>query len=180
MKKVEKMEPTTSQYISVEKSDIHNNGVFAKINIPKGTKVIEYVGDKVTKKESDRRADLTLNKNKADENHGMVYLFTLNRWHDLDGDVPWNTAKYINHSCDPNCEVEIDKKDRIWIISIKDIKKGDEINYDYGYDLEDFHKHQCLCGSDNCIGYIISEDHRPKLYKKLDNMGDELSKYKLD
>lgn len=173
------MEPTTSEYIFVEKSSVHNNGVFAKKDILKKTKVIEYVGDKVTKKESDKRTDLTLERNKADENHGMVYMFTLNRWYDIDGDVPWNTAKYINHSCDPNCEVEIDKG-KIWIIAIKDIKKGEEINYDYGYDLEDFHKHPCMCGSENCVGYIVSEDGRPKLFMKLDKMKNNINSYTLD
>ena len=172
------MEPTTSEYISVEKSSVHNNGIFAKKDITKKTKVIEYVGDKVTKKESDKRADLTLSKNEANGDHGMVYLFTLDRWYDIDGDVPWNTAKYINHSCDPNCEVEI-IKGKIWVVAIKDIKKGDEINYDYGYDLDDFHKHHCLCGSDSCVGYIVSEDMRSKLFKRLDNIGKEISKYRL-
>ena|SRR3989344_4992246 len=160
------MESTTSEYIVVKKSSIHSNGVFAKKDIPKKTKIIEYVGDKVTKKESDIRYDQTLEKSKKDPSHGGFYIFELNKTFDIDGDVPWNTARYINHSCNPNCETDI-IDGHIYIISIKNIKEGEEITYDYGCGLEDYENHHCKCCSKNCIGYIISKDEWPKLRKKL-------------
>ncbi len=160
------MNDTTSEYILVKESSIHHKGIFAKKEILKGTKVIEYVGDKITEKESDKRSERTFDENEKNPDHGSVYLFELDKKHDLDGDVPYNTARFINHSCDPNCETEIDNG-KIWIIAIRDIKEGEEINYDYGYDLEDFENHPCKCNSKNCVGYIVAEEDRPKLLKKI-------------
>lgn len=164
-----------SKYIILKSSRIHNKGVFARINIPKGTKIIEYVGDKITKKESDRRAELALERAKYKKNKGAVYIFTLNKKYDIDGDVPYNTAKYINHSCNPNCETEI-IDNQIWISAIKNIKKGEELSYDYGYDIDNYKEHPCKCGSKNCPGYIVSEEQRPKLEKILKNKNKKISK----
>ena len=88
-----------------------------------------------------------------------MYIFELNKKYDIDGFFRYNKARYINHSCNPNCEVDI-INDRIWISSIKNIRKGQELSYDYGYefDKEDFRDHICKCGSKNCIGFIISQD----------------------
>lgn len=150
----------------VKNSGIHHKGVFAARDIKKGTKIIEYVGRKLTKKESDVVYEEQLKKHEQDKNQGTVYIFELNKKYDIDGNVEWNTAKYINHSCNPNCEVEI-IKDHIWIIALRDIKKGEELSYDYGYDLENYEDHECKCGSDNCVGYIVSQEDWPKLKKIL-------------
>lgn len=150
---------TTSPYIEVRQSKLHGTGVFAKTDIPKGAKIIEYVGDKITKRESDKRADLQIEKHEKDpEKNGAVYLFELNKKYDLDGNVEYNKARFINHSCDPNSEPENDGH-HIWITAIKDIKKGEEITYNYGYDLEDYKDHPCKCGSKNCVGYILAKEH---------------------
>ncbi|RMD58040.1 SET domain-containing protein-lysine N-methyltransferase [Candidatus Woesearchaeota archaeon] len=154
-----------SPYIKVKRSRIHGTGVFAKKDIPKGTKIIEYVGEKITKAESSRRSDAQIESAKK-TNDGAVYIFELNKRYDIDGNVPWNTAKYINHSCNPNCEVEI-IRGHIWIISTRDIKKGEELSYNYGFDLEDYEDHPCRCGAENCVGYIAAEDQWPKLKRKL-------------
>ena len=147
-------------------SGVHGSGLFASQNIKKGSKVIEYVGDKVTKKEGDRRADIQINKAKKNKNNGMVYVFELNKRYDIDGSVKSNHARLINHSCNPNCEVEIDNNE-IWIWTIKKIKKNDELSYNYGYEYdEDYVDHICQCGSSKCVGYILNEDHWPKLKKK--------------
>jgi len=161
------MKITTSEFILIEKSKIHATGVFAKKNIPKGTKIIEYVGNKITKAESEEIGDIHMSshKNNIHEN-GAVYIFELNSKYDIDGNVPWNTAKYINHSCEPNCEVK-NVKGHIWIISSRYIKKGEEISYNYGYDMEDFKDHPCHCKSKKCVGYIVAEEHWPKLKKIL-------------
>lgn len=156
-----------NDFVGVEKSKVHGTGVFALKDIPEGTKIIEYVGRKITKKESDDVFDKQFAQYEKDKKkYPGVYLFELNKKYDLDGDVSWNPAKYINHSCSPNCETDI-IKGHIWIIAIKDIKKGEEISYDYGYDLENYEDHPCWCGSKNCIGYIVSQEHWSKLKKTL-------------
>ena len=86
-----------------KKSGVHGSGLFACQNIKKGTKIIEYVGDKVTKKEGDKRADIQIIKAKKNKNNGMVYVFELNKRYDIDGDVKYNHARLIKHSCNPNC-----------------------------------------------------------------------------
>lgn len=141
-----------------KKSGINNLGLFAGRDIKKGEKVIEYKGRKFTHKqvEEDDRFD----------NSKAIYLFTLNERYVLDGDTKTNTAKYINHSCDPNCEVDI-IKGKIWIIAIKDIKKGDELSYDYGFGYDaDFRQFPCKCGSKNCCGYIVRDDQRWRINRK--------------
>ena len=150
----------------VRKSKIHGSGVFSTVAIPKNTKIIEYVGDKITKKEGDRRSSLRLKKYLHSKTTGSVYIFELNKRYDIDGSPKYNKARYINHSCNPNCEVEI-KNGRIWIVSIKKIKKGVELSYDYGYefDEEDYSDHICKCGSKKCIGYVISSDDWSKFRK---------------
>lgn len=156
-----------NEYASIRESSIHHKGVFATKDIPKGTKIIEYVGEKVTKEESKKREQQTLEESKKDITKGAVYIFELDEEHDIDGNVSWNDARFINHSCDPNCEVDI-IEGRIWIIALKDIKKDEELSYDYGYDLEGFEKHHCRCGCPNCIGYIVSEEHREALKEILE------------
>src|SRR3989344_5711318 len=161
------MKPTSSEYIILKKSAIHHNGVFAKKDIPKDTMIIEYVGTRVPKEEGTKRADQHLDKSKQDPNLGGVYVFILNENTDLDGSPEWNTAKYINHSCEPNCYFEI-KDQRVFIHALRDIQKGEELTYNYGYDLEDFEEHPCRCGSPRCVGYIADEEDWPELKRLLD------------
>ena len=145
-----------SQYITVRKSGIHSTGIFAKMDIPNGTRILEYVGEKVTHAEADRRTN------------DRIFAFILNKRYCIDGDTDYNIAKYVNHSCDPNSEVDI-IRGHIWTIAVKDIKKGEEITYNYNFDFdkEDFKEHPCHCGSERCIGYILDEDHWPKLNRYL-------------
>jgi len=147
--------PTKSPYLLVKKSPVHGKGGYAKKDIPKGTKIIEYVGKKIKSTDDD-----------DDSKEETVYTFELNKKWDLEGEVVWNTAKNINHSCDPNCEIDI-IKEHIWIIALRDIKKGEELTYNYGFDLDDFADHPCRCGSKNCVGYILDDCHWPKLKKEL-------------
>ena len=149
-----------------KRSHVHGNGLFAVQNIKKGSKIVEYIGDKVTKKEGDKRADKQIKQFKKNINNGMVYIFELNKLYDIDGSVSHNHAKLINHSCNPNCEVEIINNE-IWISAIKNIKKNTELSYNYGYSYDtDYVDHICKCGSSNCVGYILDEDHWPKLKNK--------------
>ena len=150
----------------VKKSKIHSSGVFATKDINKNTRIIEYVGEKIKKSEGDKRSEKRIKKYLNSTSSGSVYIFELDSKYDIDGSPLYNKARYINHSCDPNCEVDI-IKGQIWISSIKKIKKGQELTYDYGYefDYEDYKDHICKCGSKNCIGYIISSDDWGKYLK---------------
>ena len=159
-------EPITSKYIEVRESEIHGTGVFARTKVPKDKKVIEYIGEKITKKESARRSIALIEKNGGSDTDGAVYIFEVNKRHDIDGNIPENTARFINHSCGPNCEPDV-IKNRVWLISTRKIKKGEELSYNYGFDLDDYEKHECRCGAEECVGYITAEDNWPKLKKRL-------------
>ena len=85
---------------------------------------------------------------------------------DLDGRTADNPARYMNHSCDGNCEA-INYDGEIWMVARCDISEGEELVFDYGYDMEHFLDHPCNCGAKNCIGYIVREDQRRKVRKLL-------------
>jgi uncharacterized protein len=138
------------RWIEVRKSHIHGRGVFARRDIPAGTRLMEYVGLPISKKKS---AELTMKQNR--------YLFTLNGASDLNGKVSWNPARLINHSCEPNCEANLDDNDRIWIFSIKPIPSGQELTFNHGYGLENFTNFPCRCGAPSCAGYMVSEELIP-------------------
>ncbi len=141
-----------------ESSNIDNRGLFASKNIKKGTKIIYYTGKIITKKQTEN--------NPKFDNDKAIYLFNLNNRYDLDGDFVYNTARLINHSCDPNCEVE-GKGLKLWISSIKDINKDEELTYDYGFSFDENYKDfPCKCGSNNCCGYIVREGSRWRIKKK--------------
>lgn len=151
------MKKTKSPYIVVKKSRIHSTGVFAKKDIPKDTEILPYVGEKITKREGEKRGDREFEKSRKNKKNGAVYLFSLNKRYDIDGNVPYNTAKFINHSCEPNCEVVLIGNE-FWVIALRDIKKGEELAYNYGYDeIEEYEDHPCNCGSSCCVGYILDE-----------------------
>ena len=141
----------------IQKSKIDNKGLYASRDIRKGTKIIQYKGKIITTKQSD-------NSPKFD-NYKAIYLFNLNKRYDLDGDFKFNTARLINHSCDPNCEV-LGEGLKLWIYAMKNINKGDELSYDYGFTFDkDFRQFPCKCGSKNCIGYIVIEGSRWRVRK---------------
>ncbi|MGJ8638725.1 MAG: SET domain-containing protein [Opitutaceae bacterium] len=149
----------------VRESSIHQRGLFASRAIKEGADIIQYIGEKISKEESTKRA-LEWEEAARKTGEGLVYIFELDDDWDLDGREGDNPARYMNHSCDGNCEA-INYDGEIWIVARKDIKKGAELVYDYGYDMEHFLDHPCLCGSDNCIGYIVREDQRNKVRKLL-------------
>lgn len=149
----------------IKKSTIHGNGVFAARDVKEGERIIEYLGEKITKEESNRRGLEQEEKSKK-TGEGAVYIFELDDEYDIDGNFDYNDARFINHACETNCEAEnIDG--HIWIVATCDIKKGEEILYNYGYALEHFFEHPCRCGKPNCVGYIVAVEDRVKLKKIL-------------
>jgi len=127
-------------------SAIDGYGGFAKTAIAAGCHVIEYVGERITKEQSVERC--------SNDNH---FIFGLDEEWDLDGGVEWNPARLFNHSCAPNCDAE-NIEGRIWIVAQKNIQPGEEITFNYGYDLENYHEHPCRCGATGCIGFIVAEE----------------------
>jgi SET domain-containing protein len=158
----------------VASSSIHARGLFATSDIEPDSKVIQYLGEKISKKESERRA-LEWEEKARKKGEGLVYIFELNKKWDLDGQVGENPARYINHSCDGNCEA-VNDDEEIWIVARKAIAKGEELTYDYGYNMEHFLDHPCKCGSKNCVGYIVREDQRKKVKKLLKGKKKKKSK----
>lgn len=154
-----------SPYCQVRESAIHGRGVYATSFIPKDQKIIEYLGELISKKESEKRAERQQEKSRR-TGDAAVYIFTINKNYDLDGNVPWNIARLINHSCDPNCEAQIEGE-RIFIHALRDIHPGEELCYDYGFDVDCFEEHPCRCGRPQCIGYIVGRDHWPELKLRL-------------
>ena len=141
----------------IKKSNINNKGLYAAKNIKAGKIIINYKGKIITIKETER--------NPKYDNDKAIYLFNLNNRYDLDGDFEYNIARLINHSCSPNCEV--DGKDlKLWIFALRDIKKGEELSYDYGFAYDkDYKQFVCKCGAKNCVGYIVREGSRWRIQK---------------
>jgi uncharacterized protein len=147
----------------VRNSKIHGKGIFAKRKINVGEKIIQYKGKKITKKESERISKKLQEKTNINKSLGEIYIFDLNKRYDLDGNIPNNPAKYINHSCNPNSESEQDEKNKIWITAIREIISGEEITYNYGFNSVDYKKNPCKCQAPNCKGYILAEKHWNKI-----------------
>jgi len=138
----------------VRQSRIHGRGVFAARRIRKGTRIIEYVGERVSHAEADRRYE----DRPADDNH--TFLFIVDARTVIDAGVDGNAARYINHSCDPNCETVTENR-RIFIEAIGTIQPGEELSYDYqiarepgdGPDIDEIFA--CRCGAVNCRGTML-------------------------
>ena len=154
----------------MDRSSIHQTGLFASRDIQRGTKIIQYIGEKISKEESTRRA-VQWEEKARETNKGMVYIFELDEDWDIDGRMDDNLARYMNHSCEGNCEA-VNYDGEIWVVARRDIPEGEELAYDYGYDMEHFLDHPCNCGADNCIGYIVRESQRKKVKKLLKSKKD--------
>jgi uncharacterized protein len=144
-----------NEWLEARGSSIHGLGVFARRDIPKGTRMIEYTGEKVTNAEADRRYD----DDSMARHH--TFLFILNSRTCVDAAWNGNAARFINHSCDPNAEAVIERG-HIWIDAVRKIPAGEEITYDYQYEEEDDYTEEdlrfyvCRCGSPNCRGTIVN------------------------
>jgi SET domain-containing protein len=140
--------------IRVGPSRIAGKGLFAAIDLKQGMRIIQYLGERISLQESERRL--------AEDN---VYIFELNEHYALDGKSPKNLARYINHSCDPNCEVENTGR-TIWIVAARNIQEGEELSYDYGYEVKNYEANPCNCGAKNCCGYILARQYRGLIKKR--------------
>jgi len=142
-----------SPYV-LRRSAKHGVGAFAAVPIRLGTRIIEYTGERITHAEADARYD-----DEAMERHHTFLMIVNRRWV-LDAAVGGNDARFINHSCDPNCVAWIVGK-KIWIDATRTIEAGEELGYEYEYDfepqytVEDLEFYGCQCGSPKCRGTIV-------------------------
>ncbi|HEX6537410.1 MAG TPA: SET domain-containing protein-lysine N-methyltransferase [Gemmatimonadaceae bacterium] len=140
---------------AIRPSPIQGLGAFATRFIPAGTRIIEYTGERLTPEQADARYP-----DAPGERH-HTYLFAIDDDVVIDAAVGGNEARFINHSCDPNCDAVVEGG-RIWIESIGDIAPGEELSYDYAYVLEERHtpaakrRYPCNCGARACRGTILA------------------------
>lgn len=149
------------QTVRLRRSPLHGVGLFARDFIPQGEPILEYIGERISKAEAERREKLRRARVAAGGD-ACVYIFELNRQFDLDGEVPGNPARRINHSCAPNCEAQSDGR-RVWVVALRDIAPGEELTYDYGFRLRDARLHPCRCGAPDCVGFIVARGQRWRL-----------------
>ena len=141
--------------IRVRTSRVHGKGVFAARPIAKGERIIEYTGEIITWKEAQRRHP----HDPAQPNH--TFYFHIDDQYVIDALYGGNSSRWINHSCDPNCEAD-EEDGRIFITALRDIAPGEELNYDYGLVIdapltpELKAEYPCWCGSANCRGTLLS------------------------
>ncbi len=136
-------------------SPIEGRGAFAVKFIASGETIADYTGERISKEESERRCTA-----------GNPYIFQIDDTIDLDGDNPDNAARFINHSCAPNCEA-VDYDGHIWIEAIKDIRPGEELTFNYGYGVEDYRDHPCECGVPDCLGFIVAAELQAQVRAEL-------------
>ncbi|NYT83253.1 SET domain-containing protein-lysine N-methyltransferase [Alcaligenaceae bacterium] len=151
------MSPQPEPWHLVKKSSLHGTGVFALRDIPAGTRIIEYRGKRITPEQADDMHPV----NPDDPFH--TFFFSLSNGKVIDGGQKGNDARWINHSCAPNCETEENSQgNRVFVIALKDIPAGDELFYDYGLVMEGKitktlrKQYGCLCGADTCRGTMLA------------------------
>lgn len=140
-------------YVVVRNSRIHGRGVYAARRIRKGTRIIEYVGDRISHAEADARYD-------ARPDDGHTFLFVVDDDICIDAGIGGNAARFINHKCDANCETIIEDR-RVFIEALRTIQPGEELGYDYQLtwestdDPEELALYRCLCGAPDCRGTML-------------------------
>jgi len=151
----------STDYYKVRLSKVHGNGVFATRKIPAGSRIIEYGSKRISEKQADQRFGLD------PDNPHHTFFFSLESGRLIDGGDHGNDARWINHSCDPNCEAQ-EEKGRVYIDALRDIKRGEELCYDYGLVVELRmtkalkQAYACRCGSKNCRRTMLAPKTRSR------------------
>ena len=144
-----------NKYFALRDSPIQGRGAFALRPIRRGTRIIEYTGEVISPEEADRRYD----DGSMGRHH--TFLFSVSRRKVIDAGVDGNDARFINHSCAPNCEA-VDERSRIYIEAIRNIALGEELTYDYAYERDGTEDEKweelyaCKCGAPTCRGTILA------------------------
>jgi uncharacterized protein len=168
-------EGSQSPPIEVRNSEVHGRGVFATRSIKKGERIIEYLGDRVSHAEADRRYE------SKDENDSHTFLFIVDSKTVIDAGVDGNDARFFNQSCDPNCESTVEKR-RVFIDALRDIEPGEELTYDYQIYREEGDPENieevfaCRCGSPKCRGTMLWPMEPKKKKRKKKSAGTQAKK----
>lgn len=175
---------SNARRIQTRRSSVHGNGVFAVQDLAEGERIIEYKGEIITWKEALRRHP----HDPAQPNH--TFYFHIDDGRVIDGNVDGNAARWINHSCEPNCEAdEVDG--RVYIKALRNIAAGEELNYDYGLIIDEPYTEKllsefpCYCGSEQCRGTLLTpkdddEDDKKKKKKAKKKEAKKAEKKKAD
>jgi SET domain-containing protein len=149
--------------IVTRRSKVQGRGVFATRDVAEGERIVEYTGARI----SSDQADAQFPDDEGVRRH-HTFLFAVDDEVVIDGSIGGNDARFINHSCDPNCEVVI-SRGRVYIHALRDIREADELFYDYwyvtdeSYTLEDLRRiYPCRCGSAKCRGTLARPPRRTK------------------
>jgi SET domain-containing protein len=146
---------TDSRRIQTRRSGVHGKGVFALVDIAEGENIIEYVGEVISWPEAQRRHP----HDPKDPNH--TFYFHIDEDHVIDALFGGNSSRWINHSCDANCEAD-EQEGRIFIKARRNIKAGEELNYDYGLIIDERYtpklkaEYPCWCGTKKCRGTLLA------------------------
>jgi len=152
---------TSQPLFEVRRSAVHGMGAFALRRIRKGTRIIEYLGERVSHREADRRYE------SKDANDAHTFLFIVDSRTVIDAGVDGNEARFLNHSCNPNCESVIEKR-RVYIEAVRTIEPGEELTYDYQIQREEDDPpgieevFACRCGFAQCRGTMLWPPDPPK------------------
>ena len=150
---------TSKRRIQVRRSGVHGKGVFALQDLAEGETLIEYVGEIISWDEAQDRHP----HDPKDPNH--TFYFHVNEDKVIDALHGGNSSRWINHSCAPNCEADEDNE-RVFIKALRNIKAGEELNYDYGLIIDEPYtkkllaEYPCWCGAKNCRGTLLSAKDR--------------------
>ncbi len=145
----------SDDHYKVKHSAVHGNGVFAKRKIPAGARIIEYQGKRISDKQAEKRFG------QDPDNPYHTFFFSLESGKLIDGGDEGNAARWINHSCEPNCEAQ-EEKGRVFIHALRDIRRGEELNYDYGLVIDEKltkalkKAYACRCGHPSCRGTMLA------------------------
>jgi hypothetical protein len=160
----------SSRRIAVRRSGVHGKGVFAIEPIAAGERLIEYKGERISWKEALRRHP----HNPAEPNH--TFYFALDSGKVIDGKVDGNSARWINHSCAPNCEAE-EIDGHVYVHALRDIAEGEEVFYDYGLVIDSRQtkklkkEYECRCGARKCRGTMLAPPEKGKSGGKSEKSG---------
>ena len=147
--------PSNQRRTQTRRSGVHGKGVFAVQDIAEGEAIIEYVGEVITWPEAQARHP----HNPKDPNH--TFYFHIDEDHVIDALFGGNSSRWINHSCDANCEAD-EEGGRVFIKALRNIKAGEELNYDYGLIIDERYtkklkaEYPCWCGAKKCRGTLLA------------------------
>ena len=146
-------------YLEVRSSEIEGTGCFARQRIPAGTRIIEYLGQRIPPSVVEERSMVEVDDLGEIIHETKVYMFHVDWRTTIDGAVNGNDARFTNHSCDPNCKSTVEDR-RVFIDALRDIEPGEELTFDYKLDVnastEAKKRYACRCGAPNCRGTMLA------------------------